>query len=197
MRLPVSLALFVLHLWTFRLLSTTTLGTFDCWNGSYTWLKKTGLGRFCLNRLAQPFHRQLTHALRSYVEPYGFDRMHPRVMHGNCLSFRSLVLMRVGRRCARPCGLEQPRRSKMAWLDEWISLVQSGDFEEAIIAACRFNSPHQKEFRFLLHRVSAELLEARCTRDHAHVRIQGKFTKDSAYIPLNLDFTLLWLSGLP
>lgn len=122
--------------------------------------------------------------LRSYKEPYGFDREHPRVMHGNCLSFRSLVLMRVGRRCARPCGLEQPRRSKMAWLDEWISLVQSGDFEEAIIAACRFNSPHQKEFRFLLHRVSAEFLEARCTRDHAHVRIQGKFTKDSAiYTP--------------
>ena len=136
--------------------------------------------------------------LRSYVEPYGFDRMHPRVMHGNCLSFRSLVLMRVGRRCARPCGLEQPRRSKMAWLDEWISLVQSGDFEEAIIAACRFNSPHQKEFRFLLHRVSAELLEARCTRDHAHVRIQGKFTKDSAiYTPeLGLHLALAFRAAL-
>lgn len=136
--------------------------------------------------------------LRSYQEPYGFDREHPRVLHGNCLSFRSLVLMRVGRRCARPCGLEQPRRLKMAWLDEWISLVESGDFEEAIVAACRFNSPHQKEFRFLLHLVSAELLEAKCTRDHAHVRIQGKFTKDSAiYTPeLGLHLALAFRAAL-
>ena len=59
-------------------------------------------------------------ALRSYREPYGFDRLHPRVLHGNCLAFRCLVLMRVGGRHGRPCGLEQPRRSKMAWLREWL-----------------------------------------------------------------------------
>lgn len=73
-------------------------------------------------------------------------------------------------------GLEQPRRSKMAWLREWRSLVRSGDFLEAVLAACQFGSPHQKEFRFLVHGLLEEL-ERRCTRDHAHVRIQGSYTK--------------------
>ena len=61
-----------------------------------------------------------------------------------------LILLRVGRRNRAPCGLEQPRRSKMAWLKEWRSLVDSEDFE-AILATCQFGSPHQKEFRFLVY----------------------------------------------
>ena len=36
--------------------------------------------------------------LRSYKLPYGFCRENPRVIHGNTLAFRSLVLLRVGRR---------------------------------------------------------------------------------------------------
>eukprot|EP00435_Cladocopium_sp_Y103_P073602 s4_g44.t1 len=117
--------------------------------------------------------------LRSYRQPYGFDRLHPRVVHGNCLAFRSLVLLRVGARLRRRCGLEQPRRSKMRWLDEWWSLVEAGLFEEAVIAACNFNSPHQKEFVFLFHGILAGEVEAKCTRDHPHVRIRG-LTKKSA-----------------
>eukprot|EP00435_Cladocopium_sp_Y103_P020515 s2882_g5.t1 len=136
--------------------------------------------------------------LRSYALPYGFDRSHPRVVHGNCLAFRSLLLLRVGHRHRRPCGLEQPRRSKMAWLREWISLVSLDDFEEAIVAACMFGSPHQKEFRFLLHLVSAAALETRCTRDHQHVRIQGKYTKKSAiYTPeLGMHLALAFRAAL-
>lgn len=118
--------------------------------------------------------------VRSYKEPRGFCRDHPKVMHGNCLAFRSLILMRAGRRHRRPCGLEQPRRSKMAWLDEWRSLVDSGDFCEAVLAACQFGSPHQKEFRFLLLLIAVAEVERHCTRDHAHVKIQGKFTRPSA-----------------
>ena len=53
-------------------------------------------------------------------------------------------------------------------------------FEEAVIAACNFGSPHQKEFRFLLHGILASEVEAKCIRDHPHVRIQGSFTKKSA-----------------
>ena len=119
-------------------------------------------------------------SLRSYALPYGYDRLHPRVIHGNCLAFRSLVLLRVGRRHRRPCGAEQPRRSKMRWLREWKSLVASGKFEEAIIAACNFGSPHQKEFCFLVYLLSKDALQRKCTRDHSHVRIQGAFTKKSA-----------------
>ena len=122
--------------------------------------------------------------VRSYKLPYGFCRENPKVMHGNCLAFRSLIIMRAGRRHRRPCGLEQPRRSKMAWLREWFSLVQSGAFSEAILAACQFGSIHQKEFRFLLHLIAVADVERRCTRDHPHVQIQGKYTKKSAiYTP--------------
>ena len=71
----------------------------------------------------------------------------------------------------------------MAWLKEWTSLLASGDFKEAVLAACGFGSIHQKEFRFLLYGVLAEDVEHRCTRDHVHVRIQGKYTKDSAIYP--------------
>eukprot|EP00435_Cladocopium_sp_Y103_P032998 s1823_g8.t1 len=56
--------------------------------------------------------------LRSYKQPYGFCRENPRVMHGNSLAFRALVLLRYGKKHRAPCGLEQPRRSKMAWLGQ-------------------------------------------------------------------------------
>ena len=116
--------------------------------------------------------------LRSYRQPYGYSRLHPRVLHGNCLAFRSLILLRVGRRCRRPCGAEQPRRSKMRWLREWKALVESGSFEEAVIAACNFGSVHQKEFCFLIFLLSKDALQKKCTRDHQHVRIQGVFHEE-------------------
>eukprot|EP00435_Cladocopium_sp_Y103_P038785 s1447_g10.t1 len=136
--------------------------------------------------------------VRSYKQPYGFSRENPKVLHGNCLAFRSLILLRAGRRHGRPCGLEQPRRSKMAWLQEWISLVASGDFQEAILAACQFGSPHQKEFRFLLFLIAVADVEKRCTRDHPHVRIEGKYTKKSAiYTPeMGLHLAVAFKSAL-
>lgn len=78
----------------------------------------------------------------------------------------------------------------MAWLREWISMVQSGLFSEAIIAACNFESPHQKEFRFLLAFLSAQNLHLPCTRDHPHVKIEGRFTKPSAIYPEALGMHL-------
>jgi len=49
-----------------------------------------------------------------------------------------------------------------------------------VLAACQFGSPHQKEFRFLLLLIAVAEVERHCTRDHAHVKIQGKFTRPSA-----------------
>jgi len=67
----------------------------------------------------------------------------------------------------------------MAWLREWISLLESEGFAEAVLPACG-----QKEFRFLLYGLLVQEVERHCTRDHSHVRIQGKYTKDSAiYFP--------------
>ena len=92
---------------------------------------------------------------------------------------RSLVILRKADEHKRPVGLEQSRRSKMAWLAEWRSLLKRG-FEEAVLASCEFGSIHQKEFRILLKGVDAKLMDVRCSRSHHHVRVQGKYTKASA-----------------
>ncbi len=118
-------------------------------------------------------------ACRSYAEPLGYDRLDPKTFHGNLLAFRSFVVLRVGKRQKTPSGLEQPRRSKMAWTPMWRSLLSQG-FREAVVASCQFGSPHQKEFRLLVYRLSAERLQVKCPGGHSHIPIQGKFTKPSA-----------------
>ena len=121
--------------------------------------------------------------VRSYRRPLGFRRDHPKVLHGNWLAFRSILIARHAKKHRRPSGLEQPRLSKMAWLSAWQWLRQLG-FEEAVIAACQFNSIHRKEFRFLCDGLDAKSLDRRCRGGHFHVRIEGKYTKDSAiYTP--------------
>ena len=97
--------------------------------------------------------------------------------HGNTLAFRSFVLLKVGRRHHRPCGLEQPFLSKMAWLSFWKTLLDLG-FDEHFIASCAFGSIHKKMFRFLLYLIQD--LTVRCPGGHSHVRIEGKWTKGSA-----------------
>eukprot|EP00435_Cladocopium_sp_Y103_P041190 s587_g11.t1 len=118
-------------------------------------------------------------AVRSYAEPLGFDRLLPKTLLGNTLAFRALCLLRVGRRCRRPCAAEQSRLSKMCWLDLWISLRSQG-FSEAIIASCVFQSIHRKEFRLLCHLLDTGMLDRRCPGGHSHVRIQGAYTRPSA-----------------
>ena len=118
-------------------------------------------------------------ALRSYLIPLGFDPSEPRTQHGNCLALRSFALLRHGRRYRRPCGKEQPRLSKMAWLPQWQQLLDLG-FEESVIASCQFNSPHRKEFRFSTYLVDAKSLEVRCPGGHQHLKIEGKHTRPSA-----------------
>ena len=118
-------------------------------------------------------------ACRSYKLPKGWFRRSPKVFFGNMMAFRSLIIMRCAVRCNVPAGTEQPRRSKMCWLAEWRSLLTRG-CEEAIVASCMFDSPHQKEFRLLLHLIEAGDLDVRCSRDHKHVKIQGSLTKPSA-----------------
>ena len=118
-------------------------------------------------------------AVRSYKEPLGFSRLDPKTLLGNVLAFRTLLLLRVGRRCRRPCGAEQSRLSKMCWLDLWRALLDLG-FEEAIIASCVFGSPHRKEFRLLCFLLDLNFLDRRCPGGHSHVRVQGSLTKPSA-----------------
>ena len=118
-------------------------------------------------------------AVRSYKEPLGFDRLNPKTLLGNVLAFRTLLLLRVGRRCWRPCAAEQSRLSKMCWLALWKSLLSQG-FDEAVIASCVFGSIHRKEFRLLCYLLDVLFLEKRCPGGHDHVRIEGAYTKPSA-----------------
>lgn len=136
---------------------------------------------------------------RSYALPLGYDRSDGKTFHGNLLAFNAFTMLRAGRRSRRPCGLEQPRRSKMCWTPMWRSLVGK-EFFEAVLASCQFGSIHQKEFRLLVFLLSAERLEIKCPGGHEHVPIQGKYTKPSAtyvkglarHIALEFRRTLEW-----
>eukprot|EP00435_Cladocopium_sp_Y103_P010770 s1163_g2.t2 len=117
--------------------------------------------------------------LRSYRIPQGFDPRHPRVHLGNLLAFAAIFLLFVALRMQKLGMGEQPRRSKMCWLPQWLALLALGA-SEAFVASCSFGSPHQKEFCFVGVHMAMDLLESKCTRDHQHVPIQGAFTKPSA-----------------
>lgn len=118
-------------------------------------------------------------AVRSYAIPEGWDRLCPKVFHGNLLAFRCLFLVYICVVCDTPAGLEQPRLSKMAWLHAWRWLLSFG-CAEAVVASCQFGSIHKKEFRLLVYLLDAARMTVKCGGGHQHVRIQGKFTKDSA-----------------
>ena len=118
-------------------------------------------------------------ALRSYSQPQGYNLSHPRVIVGNLLAYASLCLLFAGLRL-KIFGLgEQPRRSKMRWLAQWRRLLALGA-REAFLASCMYGSIHQKEFCFVGVNMKVELLERRCSRDHGHIRIEGRYTRPSA-----------------
>ena len=118
-------------------------------------------------------------AVRSYAEPLGFDRKNEKTFLGNPLSFKSFVLRRAGKRARTPNMLEQPRRSKIAWLRFWRNLLEPG-FAEAVVASRQFGSPHKKEFRLLTYLIDCNGLEVRCPGGHNHLKVEGMVTKASA-----------------
>ena len=123
-------------------------------------------------------------ALRSYRQPKGFNRLCPRTHVGNVIAFRCLFLLWYAARWSCPALGEQPRLSKMAWLSVWRMLIDVVGFREAIVASCQFGSPHRKEFRMIGKNLDMDFLDTRCPGGHAHIRIQGRYTKASAvYTP--------------
>ena len=56
------------------------------------------------------------------------------------------------------------------------------DFLEAVIASCVVGSIHKKEFRLLCHLLDVAFLSRRCQGGHAHVRVEGSYTKASAVL---------------
>ena len=117
--------------------------------------------------------------LRTYKVPMGFDVHHPRVFLGNQLAFSSLTLIVAALRYQVFGLAETPLRSKMRWLRHWRRAIQLGA-REVHLASCAYGSIHEKKFCFLGAGMKVELLHRKCTKDHQHVRIQGKYTKASA-----------------
>ena len=123
-------------------------------------------------------------AVRSYSNPRGFNMLCQKTLGGNITAFRSLLIAYVARENERPCLLETPFLSKMAWLSVWRFLLRCKSFQEAVCASCAFGSPHLKQFRLLTYGLDAEELTVRCKGGHKHLRIEGKLTKASAvYVP--------------
>ena len=121
-------------------------------------------------------------SVRSYKQPRGYDQSLEKVI-GNLLAFAAIFCLFVALRMKKFGLGEQPRRSKMRWLDEWRRLLQLGA-REVFLASCMYGSVHQKEFCFVGVNMVVSPLQRRCSRDHDHLKIQGKFTKPSAtYCP--------------
>lgn len=108
-----------------------------------------------------------------------------KTFHGNLLAFRSFIVLRVGRR-RHPVVWSNHAVPRCAGHLLWKSLLEKG-FSAAVIASCQFGSIHQKEFRLLVHRLSAERLQVKWPGGHRRVPIQGAFTKPSATYVRGLD----------
>ena len=131
-------------------------------------------------------------SLRSYQVPEGYDQKNPRVWLGNRLAYAALCLLFAGLRL-RVFGLgEQPRRSKMRWLRHWKRLLLLGAIE-TWTASCAFGSPHRKEFCFLSVGMDASSIHRPCPGNHAHIPIQGVYTKPSAVYTPGLALALATL----
>lgn len=122
--------------------------------------------------------------IRSYREPKGFNRSCPKVIQGNVIAFRCLFLLWYARLCLCPGLGEQPRLSKMLRLSIWEFLLGHKNFSEAVVASCKFGSPHKKEFRLIGWGLDMDAIDTRCPGGHSHLRIEGRYTKPSAmYTP--------------
>ena len=121
---------------------------------------------------------------RSYRVPRGFNQKSPKVWNGNRLAFACMQIFLACIFSYVVALLETPRRSKMAWLQEWLRLLRYENVEETFTSSCAYGSVHQKEFRFLTCNMKSSSICKPCSRDHPHMRIEGGYTKQSAvYCP--------------
>ena len=118
------------------------------------------------------------------MQRLGYDRLHPKVLIGNLLCFRCLLLL-IAADTYGCVGLgEQPRLSKMRWLPTWRHLMDRG-YEEVWTASCAYGAPWRKEFMFLGKRLPLAKVHKRCPGFHSHIRVAGNITKGtSEYTPL-------------
>ena len=137
-------------------------------------------GRFASSLVEPPctgFNAVAHPAVGSCEEPLGCCRTEERTLQEDILDFRSFVLVKVGIRKSRPCGLEQPHLSKLAWT-VFLQTLFTARFCESCDAPCQFGSFHEGVLCSLLYLL--ECLGARCLGGHPHLRVEGKWTEGSA-----------------
>ena len=124
--------------------------------------------------------------VRSHRIPEGFSRDDPKTFLGNRLAFMAILIVRVCLAYAVACILENPRRSKMFWLQVMRALFRLAGIVSVDLASCAYGSPHLKEFKLVGCHVDFEPLRTKCLcpKGTKHLPVQGKYAKQSAvYTP--------------
>ena len=123
-------------------------------------------------------------ALRDAEFPFGYDPTDPQTADGNVLAHRAFQLLKVGLVEQVTGLLETPNSSKMKNLPSWKSMLFHPDASMCRTDSCAYGSAHLKSFKFLGVHADMEPLSGRCSGDHEHLQVQGKYTMGSAvYTP--------------
>lgn len=138
------------------------------------------LDSFALEPPCPTFSAAAHPCVRSCKLPRGFCPSDEKTLNGTELALRSLALMYLAAICDVAGLLETPLLSKMAWLEEWRTLVELGLCHETKLHSCMYGSPRMKGFRMLLANVTLRHLSPKCDHAHEHLRIEGKWTRPSA-----------------
>ena len=118
--------------------------------------------------------------LRSRRVPYGFDPHCTQTRVGNILALRALAILATCHRLLLPGLLEQPWMGMMRYLAPWKALEGKENVCLRRCDSCAYGSPHLKSFRMMAVHMDISRLARRCSRDHHHVIVEGKYTKASA-----------------
>ena len=119
-------------------------------------------------------------ALRSRLQPFGFDLDDEQTCTGTVLAHRALQLLKVCARVGLTGILENPWTSKIKFLPAWFALLCDPCCELVRCDSCFYGSKHLKSFAFLCVWADTNPIAGRCTGDHQHVQIEGSLTKKSA-----------------
>ncbi|CAK9067955.1 Methyltransferase-like protein 5, partial [Durusdinium trenchii] len=118
--------------------------------------------------------------LRSSSVPLGFDPRDPKTHLGNVLALRALTLLFLAHRYGVPALGEQPWSSMMRFLPSWRALEEKPGVRTMRSDSCAFGSIHLKSFRFIAVHLGIDRLNRRCSGDHSHIPVEGRYAKASA-----------------
>ena len=129
-------------------------------------------------------------ALRSKLCPFGFRPRESKTLLGNQLAMRAFQFLFLAARYLVPGILENPNASLIKNLPSWKTIQNLAVADMCRSDSCQFGSPHQKPFKFLGVHVKLEPLRRRCNCKGSHIKVEGKYTKQSATYTDELADTL-------